>query len=74
MTLRAHDFKYRESLARLKQSKILIICLENPSREIYLKKNISKSEKSNVSEEMGKNENPGFYLSNYVKNTVKLIC
>ena len=74
MTLRAHDFKYRESLARLKQSKILIICLENPSREIYLKKNISKSEKSNVSEEMGKNENSGFYPSNYVKNTVKLIC
>ena len=60
MTLRAHDCKYRESLARLKQSKILIICLENPSR-IILKKQISKSEKSNVSEEMGKNENPGFY-------------
>ena len=36
--LRAHDCKYRESLARLKKSKILIICLENPLREIYSKK------------------------------------
>ena len=36
--LRAHDCKYRESLARLKNSKILIICLEKPSREMYLKK------------------------------------
>ena len=38
MLLRAHDCKYRESLARLKKSKILIICLENPSREMYSKK------------------------------------
>ena len=52
--------KYRESLARLKKSKILIICLENPFREMY-SKNFSKFEKSNVSEEMGKNENLGFY-------------
>ena len=36
--LRAHDCKYRESLARLKNSKILIICLEKPSREMYFKK------------------------------------
>ena len=36
--LRAHDCKYRESLARLKKSKILIICLENPFREIHSKK------------------------------------
>ena len=36
--LRAHDCKYRELLARLKKSKILIIFLENPFREIYLKK------------------------------------
>ena len=35
--LRAHDCNYRESLARLKKSKILIICLENPLREIYSK-------------------------------------
>ena len=35
-------------------------------------KNFSKFEKSNVSEEMGKNENLGFYLINYAKNTVKL--
>ena len=37
-----------------------------------LKKNISKFEKSNVSGKMGKNENLGFYLINYAKNTVKL--
>ena len=36
--LKAHDCKYRESLARLKKSKILIICLENPFREMYSKK------------------------------------
>ena len=36
--LRVHDCKYRESLARLKKSKILIICLENPFREMYSKK------------------------------------
>ena len=36
------------------------------------KKNISKFEKSNVSEEMGKNENLGFYPINYAKNSVKL--
>ena len=40
--LRAHDWKCRESLARLKKSKILIICLENPFREIYSKKIFSK--------------------------------
>ena len=37
-----------------------------------LKKIISKFEKSNVSEKMGKNENLVFYLINYAKNTVKL--
>ena len=36
------------------------------------KKIISKFEKSNASEEMGKNENSGFYLINYAKNTIKL--
>ena len=35
--LRGRDCKYRESLARLKKTKILIICLENPFREIYSK-------------------------------------
>ena len=30
MYLRAHDCKYRESLARLKKSKILIICQKTP--------------------------------------------
>ena len=70
--LRGRDCKYRESLARLKKSNILIICLENPFREIHSKKIILKVEKSNVSEEMGKNENSGFYLINYAKNIVKL--
>ena len=48
----------------------MIICLENPFREIYSKKYF-EVEKSNVSEKMGKNENLGFYLINYAKNTVK---
>ena len=43
-----------------------------PFQGDILKKNISKFEKSNVSETMGKNENLGFYLINYAKNTVKL--
>ena len=72
MKIRGRDCKYRESLARLKKSKILIICLENPFLGDTFKKIILKFEKSNVSEEMGKNENSGFYLINYAKNTVKL--
>ena len=36
--LRAHDCKYRESLARLKKSKILITCQRNPFRELSSKK------------------------------------
>ena len=72
MKIRGRDCKYRESLARLKKSKILIICLENPFLGDTFKKIILKFEKSNVSEEMGKNENTGFYLINYAKNTVKL--
>ena len=36
--LRAHDRKYRESLARLKKSKILIICQKNPFRKLSSKK------------------------------------
>ena len=36
--LRAHDCKYRESLARLKKSKILIICQKNPFGELSSKK------------------------------------
>ena len=35
--LRCRDRKYRESLARLKKSIILIICLEKPFREICSK-------------------------------------
>ena len=69
--LRGRDCKYWESLARLKKTRILIICLENPFQGDMFKKIILKFEKSNVSEEMGKNENSGFYLINYAKNTVK---
>ena len=36
--LRAHDCKYRESLARLKKSKILIICQKNPFGQLSPKK------------------------------------
>ena len=36
--LRAHDCKYRESLARLKESKILTICQKNPFGELSSKK------------------------------------
>ena len=36
--LRAHDCKYRESLARLKKSKILIICQKNPFGKLSSKK------------------------------------
>ena len=36
--VRAHDCKYRESLARLKKSKILIICQKNPFGELSSKK------------------------------------
>ena len=36
--LRAHDCKYRESLAKLKKSKILIICQKNPLGELSSKK------------------------------------
>ena len=36
--LRAHDCKYRESLARIKKSKILIICQKNPFGQLPSKK------------------------------------
>ena len=36
--LRADDCKYRESLARLKKSKILIICQKNPFGKLSSKK------------------------------------
>ena len=65
------------NIERLKKSKILIICQENPFREIYSKKFISKFEKSNVLEKMGKHENLGFYLINYAKiqqNRPTLVC
>ena len=58
--LRAHDCKYRESLARLKKSKILIICQKNPFRGTIFEKNIFNYQESIVFEKMRKNENSGF--------------
>ena len=65
--LRAHDYKYREA-KRIENSDNL------PGKPFWgdiFKKYISKFEKSNVFEKMGKNENLGFYLINYAKNTAK---
>ena len=69
--LRAHDCKYRESLARLKKSKILIICQKNPFGKLS-SKNIFNFQESIVFEKMRKNENSGFYLINYAKIRVKM--
>ena len=71
--LRAHDCKYRESLARLKKSKIQIICQKkNPFGELSSKKNIFNFQESIVSEKTRKNESSGFYLNNYAKIRVKM--
>ena len=70
--LRLYDCKYRESLARLKKIENSDNLSGKPFQGDVFKKNISKFEKSNVSEKMAKNENLGFYLINYAKNTVKL--
>ena len=69
--LRAHDCKYRESLARLKKSKILIICQKNSFGELS-SKNIFNFQESIVFEKMRKNENSGFCLINYAKIRVKM--
>ena len=57
--LRAHDCNYRESLDRLKKSKIRTIFQENPLGDMF-KKCIPRFGKANVSEKTGKNENSGF--------------
>ena len=63
--LRAHDCKYRESLARIKKSKILVICQKNPFGELPSKKIFSTFKNLYiVFEKMRKNENSGFYLIN----------
>ena len=67
--LRGRDCKYRESLARLKKSKILIICLENPFREIYSKKLFQSLKIQMCPRKWGKTKNLGFYLIKYAKNT-----
>ena len=70
--LRAYDCKYRESLARLKKTKILIICQKNPFGELSSKKNIFNFQESIVFEKMRKNENSSFCLINYAKIRVKM--
>ena len=62
--LRAHDCKYRESLARLKNRK--------PLWETIFDKNIFNFQESIVFEEMSKNENSGFHVINYAKLRVKM--
>ena len=60
--LRAHDCKYRESLARLKKSKILIICQKTPFGELCSKKIYFNFQESIAFEKKRKNKNSGFYL------------
>ena len=69
--VRVHDCKYRESLARLKKSKILITYQKNSFGELSSKK-ILLTFKYIVLEKMRKNENSGFYLINYAKIRVKM--
>ena len=70
--LRAHDCKYRESLARLKE----IENSDNFSDKLLFgtifEKNIFNFQESIVFEKMRKNENSGFYLINYAKIRVKM--
>ena len=51
---RAHDWKYRESLARQKKLKVLIICQKNPFGEQFWKK--KNFQEPIVFEKMRKNE------------------
>ena len=69
---RGRDCKYRESLARLKKSKVLMICLENPFREICSKKLFQSLKIQMCPRKWGKTKIWFFYLINYAKNTVKL--
>ena len=65
--LRAHDCKYRKSLARQKKSKTLTICQKNPFGGTIFEKIFIKFQESIVFEKMTKNQNSGIYLINYAK-------
>ena len=71
--LRAHDCKYRESLARLKKSKNSDNLSEKPLWGTIFEKNVFNFQESIVFEKMRKNENSGFYLINYAKIRVKMV-
>ena len=71
-TLRAHDCKYRESLARLKKIENSDNLSEKPLWRTVFEKNIFNFQESIVFEKMRKNENSGFYLINYAKIRVKM--
>lgn len=67
--LRAHDCNYRESLDRLKKSKIRTIFQENPFREICSKNIFPSLEKQMFPRKRGKTKIRVFELINYTKNT-----
>ena len=71
-SLKAHERKYRESLARVNKSKILMLYQKNFFRKLSSKKNVFNFQESIVFEKMRKNENSGFYLINYAKVRVKM--
>ena len=71
-TLRAHDCKYRESLARLKKNENSDNLSEKPLWWTIFEKNIFNFQESIVFEKTRKNENSGFYLINYAKIRVKM--
>ena len=71
--LRAHDCKYRESLARLEKSKNFDNLSEKPLWGTIFEKNIFNFQESIVFEKMRKNENSGFSLVNYAKIRVKMV-
>ena len=58
--LRAHDYKYRESLARLKKIENSDNSSEKPLWGTVFEKNIFNFQESVVFEKMRKNENSGF--------------
>ena len=70
--LRAHDCKYRESLARLKKSKNSDNLSEKPLWGTVFEKSIFNFQESIVFEKMSKTENNGFYPINYAKIRVKM--
>ena len=70
--LRAHDWKYRESLARLKKIENSDNLSEKPLWGTIFEKNIFNFQESIGFEKMRKNENSGFYPINYAKIRVKM--